>query len=146
MPRGSAVFFPLASQSSPQSQCQPAGARTDFTITSFPAISYIFHTPTGNWTLTVTKTSGGTGSYVNGRIVLPLGLHFAVSGLTGSPTGSPLDADLSATLTTDPPGSPLTPEPLGTATLVGSGVLQGGVVLNGQNCDVTIAGKVSPAA
>jgi hypothetical protein len=119
-------------------------ARTNFTLTSFPAINYTFHTPTGDMTLTVTKTSGGSGSYANGHIVLPLGLHFAIR--PGSPLGSPLDADLSITLTTDPPGSPVTPEPLGAVTLVGSGILHGGLLLDGQNCDVTITGKISPAA
>jgi hypothetical protein len=120
--------------------------RSNFTLTSFPPISYTFHTPQGNMMLTVTKTSGGSGSYANGHIVLPLGLHFALSGPPTSPLDSPLDADLSTTLTTNPPGSPVTPEPLGAVTLVGSGILQGGFVLNGQKCDVTISGKISPAA
>jgi hypothetical protein len=88
-------------------------------------------------TLTVTKTSGGSGSYANGHITLPLGLHFAVS--------SGIGADLSLTLTTDPPGSPVNPEPLGAVTLAGSGTLQGGI-LNGQNCNLTITVRIFPAA
>jgi hypothetical protein len=107
--------------------------RTKFSLTSFPANSY----PVAGMTLTVTKTSGGSGSYTNGHIVLPLGLHFAVSSGVG--------ADLSLNLTTDPPGSPVNPEPLGAVTLVGSGTLQGGI-LNGQTCNLTITGRIFPAA
>ena len=110
-------------------------ARTTFTLRSFPTNSY----NVAGMTLTVTKTSGGSGSYANGRIVLPLGLHFALSGGTG--------ADLSITLTTDPPGSPVDPEPLGAVTLVGSGAFHGGgAILDGQNCKVTITGRIFPAA
>ena len=106
-------------------------ARTDITLTSFPPII----STVGPFTVTVTKTSGGSGSYARGHIVLPLGLHFAVSGPLGN-------SDLSTTLTTDPPGSPVTPEPLGAVTLVGSGILQGGVV-GGRKCDLTVTGTIS---
>jgi hypothetical protein len=109
-------------------------ARTKFSLMSFPANSY----NVAGQTLTVTKTSGGSGSYANGHIVLPLGLHFALSIGVG--------ADLSLTLTTDPPGSPVNPEPLGAVTLVGSGILRGGGPINGQNCNVTITGTIFPAA
>ena len=88
-------------------------------------------------TVTVTKTSGGSGSYANGHIALPLGLHFAGSG--------GISADLSLTLTTDPPGSPVNPDPLGAVTLAGSGTFQGGI-LGGQSCNVTIIGRIFPAA
>jgi hypothetical protein len=111
-------------------------ARTTFSLTSFPANSYAVG---AGMTVTVTKTSGGSGSYANGHISLPLGLHFALS------TG--LGADLSLTLSTDAAGgSPVTPEPLGAVTFVGSGPLQGGGPLNGQICKLTITGKIFPAA
>jgi hypothetical protein len=108
--------------------------RTKFSLTSFPATSYAV----AGMTVTVTKASGGSGSYANGRISLPLGLHFAASGV---------GADLSLTLSTDPPGSPVNPEPLGAVTLVGSGTFRGGgPILDGQNCTVTITGRIFPAA
>jgi hypothetical protein len=111
------------------------GTGTKFTLTSFPANSY----NVAGMTVTVTKASGGSGSYASGRIVLPLGLHFA--------TSSGIAADLNLTLTTDSPGSPVTPGPLGAVTFVGSGTLRGGgPVLDGQNCNVTITGRIFPAA
>lgn len=88
--------------------------RTKFSLTSFPPNSYAVGS---GITLTVTKTSGGSGSYANGHISLPqLKLHFEVSGTIVSA------ADLSLTLSTDGPGgSPVNPEPLGAVTLVGRG-------------------------
>jgi hypothetical protein len=106
------------------------GTRTVITLTSFPPII--------SNEVTVTKTSGGSGSYARGHIAMPLGLHFAVS-------KSILDSNLSVTLTTDPPGSPVTPEPFGAVTLVGSGILEGGL-LGGRRCDLTISGTISQQA
>jgi hypothetical protein len=112
--------------------------RTKFSLTFFPPNSYVVGS---GITLTVTKTSGGSGSYANGHISLPqLKLHFAVSGtIVGA-------ADLTLTLSTDGPGgSPVNPEPLGAVTFVGSGPLGGGGPLNGQICNLTITGKIFPA-
>lgn len=110
--------------------------RTKFSLTSFPTTSYAVGGTIG--TVTVTKTSGGSGSYANGHISsLMLGLHFA--------GGGGLSTDLSLTLTTDAPGSPVNPDPLGAVTLAGKGTFQGGI-LSGQNCNVTIAGRIFPAA
>jgi hypothetical protein len=55
-------------------------AKTVIMLTSFPTITFT----AGSVTVTVTQTSGGSGSYASGRIVLPLGLHFAVSGSLGT--------------------------------------------------------------
>lgn len=106
-------------------------ARTVIMLTSFPTITSTI----GGNTVTITQTSGGTGTYASGHIVLPLGLHATVSGAAGS-------SDLSITLKTDPPGSPVTPEPFGAVTLFGSGILQGGL-LSGQRCDITVTGTIS---
>lgn len=116
-------------------------ARTEFRLTSFPPMSY----PLGDMTLTVTKTSGGSGSYAGGRIVLPIDLHIVIGFKLGLP---PVSADLSMTFSTDPPaGSPVSPEPLGDVTFVGSGALQAaGPPFDGQNCNMTIVGKISAAA
>jgi len=112
------------------------GARTVITLVSFPTITSIVHTPLGDDTVTVTRTSGGTGAYASGHIVLPLALHFAHSNIFFS------DSDLSITLTTDPPGSPVTPDPFGAVTVVGSGIFQGGF-LGGSSCNVTVTGTIS---
>jgi hypothetical protein len=120
------------------------GGRTVITLVSFPTITSIVHTPLGDDTVTVTRTSGGTGAYASGHIVLPLGLHFAHSNIFFS------DSDLSITLTTDPPGSPVTPEPFGAVTVVGSGIFQGGVLggsptfLRGASLRITQGGAVHP--
>jgi hypothetical protein len=109
-------------------------ARTVIALTSFPTITSTI----GGQTVTVTLTSGGSGTYTSGRISLPLGLHLAASGSLGN-------SDLSLTLKTDPPGSPVTPEPFGAVILAGSGILQGGS-LGGQICELTVAGRISQIA
>ena len=116
------------------------GARTEIAITSFFAIKVGFDTPLGFNVATLTRTSGGTGSYSAGAIVLPLGLHLDNS------IDVPFfeeDSDLSVELTTSPPGSPVTPEPFGHVRLVGSGTFQGGY-LGGSTADLTVDGTLSP--
>jgi hypothetical protein len=106
-------------------------ARTVIALTSFPTITSTI----AGQTVTVTRTSGGSGSYARGHISLPLGLHLAA----GSPLGN---SDVNITLKTDPPGSPVTPEPFGAVSLVGNGILQRGA-LGGRRCDLTVAGRTS---
>lgn len=134
---GTATLVIRSQQASGNIACSTLldSARTKFSLTSFPATSYAV----AGMTVTVTKTTGGSGSYANGHISLPLGLHFASSSGVG--------ADLSLTLSTDPPGSPVNPDPLGAVTLAGSGTFHGGgPILEGQNCNVTITGRIFPAA
>ena len=50
-------------------------ARTVITLASFPPMNFTSRTPVGDVTVTLTQTSGGSGTYANGNIVLPLGLH-----------------------------------------------------------------------
>jgi hypothetical protein len=89
-------------------------AKTVIMLSSFPPMSSTI----GSVTVTVTQKSGGSGSYSGGRIVLPLGLHFEASGSLGN-------SDLILALTTDQPGSPVTPEPFGAVTVVGNGIVRG---------------------
>jgi hypothetical protein len=71
--------------------------------------------------------------YNEGKIELPLGLHLTNSiQIFGN-------SDLSITLTTNPPGSPVNPKTFGPVTLVGSGIIQGGM-LGGRQCDLTVTG------
>jgi hypothetical protein len=117
------------------------GERTVITITKFPAISTSFDTPLGTNTTVVTRTGGGTGSYNTGAIVIPIRLHFDHS--IDLP-GYEEDSDLNLTLSTDPPGSPLTPEPFGNVTLVGSGQFIGGI-LGGETGTLTVSGTIAEA-
>ena len=106
-------------------------ARTVITLASFPPISLTI----SGLNYTITETSGGSGTYANGKIVLPLGLHLSSNFQLN-------DADLSLTLTTDPPGSPVNPTTFGPVTLVGSGIFHGGM-LNGKTGVLTVAGTMS---
>jgi hypothetical protein len=115
------------------------GARTVIAITSFPTIQTTFDTSLGRNTTTITRTSGGSGSYAAGNIVMPLGLRFDHS------INLPFfeeDSDLNVVLTTNPPGSPVSPEPFGSVTLVGSGTFNGGI-LGGSTGNLTISGRIS---
>jgi hypothetical protein len=117
------------------------GERTVIIITQFPAISTSFDTPLGANTTVVTRTGGGTGSYNAGAIVIPISLHFDHS------IDLPLyeeDSDLNLTLSTDPPGSPLTPEPFGNVKLAGSGQFIGGI-LDGETGTLTVHGTIAEA-
>lgn len=117
------------------------GDRTVITITSFPAITALFDTPLGSNQTTVTRTGGGTGSYAAGAIVVPITLHFDHS------IDLPLyeeDSDLSFELSTDPPGSPVTPEPFGNVTIAGSGRFIGGI-LGGSTGTLTVRGTIARA-
>jgi PASTA domain len=116
------------------------GARTAIAIASFPTIQATFDTPFGRNTTTVTRTSGGSGSYAAGNIVMPLGLHFDQS---IDIIFVEEDSDLNVVLTTNPPGSPVSPEPFGSVTLVGSGTFNGGI-LGGSTGNLTISGTISP--
>jgi hypothetical protein len=113
-------------------------ARTVITLASFPPMNLTSRTPVGDVTVTLTQTSGGSGTYANGNIVLPLGLH-----LSGSGAGRRVNSDINMTLTTDPPGSPVSPTTFGPVTLVGSGIFQGGALIDGKRGDLTVAGTVS---
>src|SRR6185437_7743132 len=116
-----------------------SGDRTVITIAFFPTIQTSFDTDFGTNTTTITRTGGGTGSYAAGRIVMPITLHFDHS------IDIPLfeeDSDLSLELSTDPPGSPVTPEPFGNVTLVGSGQFIGGI-LGGSTGTLKVSGKFS---
>jgi hypothetical protein len=115
------------------------GARTVIAMTSFPTIQVTFDTPFGLNTTTVTRTSGGSGGYNAGNIVVPLGLRFDHS------IDFPFfeeDSDLNVVLATSPPGSPLNPEPFGQVTLVGSGTFAGGI-LGGETGTLTVSGTIS---
>jgi hypothetical protein len=115
------------------------GARTFVVITSFPPIATTpFSTPFGPNVTTVTKTGGGSGSFANGNIVMPLTLHFDQS------LDLPFfdeDSDLPLGISTNPPGSPV--DGSGGVTLAGSGVFQGGF-LGGATGTVSITGTISP--
>lgn len=114
-------------------------ARSFVTITSFPPIAtQPFTTPFGPNVTTVTKTGGGSGSFANGNIVMPLTLHFDQS------LDLPFieeDSDLPIGVSTNPPGSPV--DGSGRVTLAGSGVFQGGF-LGGATGTVSITGTISP--
>jgi hypothetical protein len=117
------------------------GERTVITILNFPVISTSFDTPVGSNTTVVTPIGGGTGSYNKGAIVMPISLHFDHS------IDWPIyeeDSDLNLTLSTDPPGSPVTPEPFGKVTLVGSGQFIGGI-LGGSTGTLTVRGTIAEA-
>lgn len=111
-------------------------ARTTITLTTFPPIQVTFNTPLGRNTTTITRSSGGSGSYAAGRIRMPLGLRFDQSHILAR------GSDLNVMLSTDPPGSPLSPQPFGNLTLVGSGTFQGGT-LGGQTGTLNIRGTLS---
>jgi hypothetical protein len=113
-------------------------ARTAITLASFPPMNFTSRTPVGDVTVVLTQTSGGVGTYADGHIVLPLGLH-----LSGNGGGQRVNSDISVTLTTDPPGSPVNPTTFGPVTLVGGGVFYGGVLIDGKRGDLTVAGTIS---
>jgi len=115
------------------------GDRTVITLTDFPAIGTSFDTPLGTNTTVITRTGGGTGRYAAGTIVIPIALHFDQS---IDVPGLEEDSDLSLELSTDPPGSPLRPEPFGNVTLVGSGQFIGGI-LGGYTGTLTIRGVIA---
>jgi hypothetical protein len=118
-----------------------SGDRTVITITNFPVISTSFDTPLGTNTTVITRTGGGTGSYDAGAIAMPISLHFDHS--IDLP-GYEEDSDLSLVLSTDPPGSPVMPEPFGDVTLVGSGQFTDGL-LGGSTGTLTIRGAIAQA-
>ncbi len=112
--------------------------RTVITIIDFPAIrTQIFDTPVGEDQVTVTQTDGGSGGYQAGAIELAIGLHLEHSNdlVSGS--------DLHLTLTTNPPGAPVHPEPFGAVTLTGSGTFTGGY-LGGANATLVVTGAIGP--
>lgn len=115
------------------------GARTVIAIASFPTIQTTFDTPFGRNTTTVTRISGGSGSYAAGNIMMPLALRFDHS------IDLPFfeeDSTFNVVLTTNPPGSPVNPEPFGDVTLVGTAPFNGGI-LGGSTGTLTIAGTIS---
>jgi hypothetical protein len=103
-------------------------------------IKFTFPTPLGTNTMTITKARGGTGSYGAGRIVLPITLRFDQS----IDPGFEVDSMLDLVLSTDPPGSAITPGPNGAVTLVGSGVFTGGV-LAASSATIVIVGDSTVA-
>lgn len=120
-----------------------SGDRSAITITDFPPIkTQPFDTPVGENTTTVTRIGGGTGRYdvggTPGHIAMPIQLHFDHSLEVAG------DSDLSLELSTDPPGSPVTPEPFGQVSLVGSGQFVEGF-LGGETGNLKVAGTISPA-
>lgn len=118
------------------------GNRTIIAITSFPTISTPpFDTPIGLNSTRVTHTGGGTGSYAGGAIVMPITLHLDHS------IDIPIfeeDSDISLVLSTQSPGSPVTPEPFGSVTLVGSGTFSGGI-LAGSTGMLRVSGNIAAA-
>jgi hypothetical protein len=116
------------------------GHRTFVGITTFPAITSdpFDIRPFGRNVTTVTKTQGGSGSFNAGAILLPLTLRFDQS------IDLPLwdeDSDLTLTLSTAPPGSPVAAD--GSVTLTGSGTFSGGF-LGGSIGMVTLTGVIAP--
>jgi hypothetical protein len=112
------------------------------TIENFPTLGALFDTPVGTGTTAITLIGGGTGSYDAGKISMPMTLHFVSTIDTGA--GNITDtSDLSLVLSTDPPGSPVTPEPFGNVTLFGSGKFVGGH-FNGDTGTLTVTGKIQP--
>lgn len=114
------------------------GPRTFIALTSFPAFAATFATAFGPNTTTITRKSGGTGSYSAGEIRTPVTLHFDQSidlWLYEE------DSDLPVILTTTNPGSPV--DGNGAVTLVGSGTFIGGF-LAGSTGTVTIIGSFLP--
>jgi hypothetical protein len=116
------------------------GERTGITLTSFPTIKVLFDTPLGSNQTTVTRTGGGAGSYAAGAVIMPIILHFDHS--IDIP-GYEEDSDLSLVLSTDPPGSPITPEPFGDVTLTGSDQFVGGI-LGDSTGTLKVIGTISP--
>ncbi|SFP74412.1 hypothetical protein SAMN05660464_4066 [Geodermatophilus dictyosporus] len=115
-------------------------------VTTFPPIrTRTFDTPFGPNRVTVTKMGGGSGTFTNGSIALPLKLKFDHSAeLPNVPLMPPTEEDstLSLTLRTSGPGSPV--EPDGDVTLVGSGTFSGGV-LDARRGTLKIKGRISPS-
>lgn len=112
------------------------------TITAFPPLSTDpFSTPLGSDTVTVTRSAGGSGRYdvggIRGHIFMPITLQFRHS-LPGV-----VDSELSLDLSTDPPGSPLVPEPFGYVKLEGSGRFVGGY-FNDKTGTLIADGRISP--
>ena len=114
------------------------GARTFVGITSFPPLTAQFNTPLGPNTCTITKASGGTGSYAAGQMSIPIVLHFDQS------IDLPFfdeDSNLSLVLSTNAPGQPVNTS--GQIMLSGSGTFTGGV-LNGSSGTVAVDGAFNP--
>jgi hypothetical protein len=110
------------------------GARTFVAMTSFPPITATFSTPLGKNTCTITRSSGGTGSYAAGTLVVPITLHFDQS------IDLPFydeDSDLPLILTTSSPGAPV--DGAGHVVLAGTGTFTGGV-LGGSMGSITLDG------
>jgi hypothetical protein len=77
------------------------GPRTFVALTTFPPITATFQTPLGMNTCTISRQSGGSGTYAAGSMVVPVGLHFDQS------IDLPFydeDSDLQLILTTTSPG------------------------------------------
>lgn len=109
---------------------------TMFIVGSFTVKFPPFPTPIGDNTMTITKASGGVGSYNAGQIVVPVVLRIDHSVTLGD---IELDSTLNLVLSTNPPGSPITPAPNGAVRLFGSGVFDGGF-LAGVTGTISIAG------
>jgi hypothetical protein len=110
------------------------------TITDFPVIrTDRVDTPIGSNVTTITRSGGGTGTYDDGAIVLPITLRFSHSNrfLRSS--------ELSLVLSThEPPGAPVDPGPIfGAVALAGSGRFRGGV-LGGERADLALFGTIKP--
>jgi len=119
-----------------------SGDPARITIENFPTLGAVFDTPVGPGTTAITLIGGGTGSYDAGKISMPMTLHFVST--IELPVGTITDtSDLSLVLSTDPPGSPVTPEPFGNVTLFGSGKFVGGH-FNGDTGTLTVTGKIQP--
>jgi len=115
------------------------GARTFISLTSFPDVATSFDTPVGRNTTTVSRSSGGSGSYSGGEINIPVTLHFDQS------IDLPFideDSDLPLVLSTSAPGSPV--DAGGQVSLVGTGAFVGGF-LAGANGTISIDGRFTPA-
>jgi hypothetical protein len=115
-------------------------SRNQVTITYFPEFrTEPFDTPFGTNVTTVSKTGGGTGTFDNGQMTVPLTLHFDHS---ADIIFYDEDSDLSITLSTAAPGgSPIGPD--GRFSIVGTGTFKGGF-LGGSSCTIVMTGTVSP--